>query len=274
MNDTSNRIGVCSWSLQASSPAELAKRVTRCGVRAVQLALGPIRTPAWGFDATVDALRSAEIEILSGMMETVGEDYSSLEAIQRTGGVRPDEHWEANRATATDDARLAKRLGLDLITFHAGFLPEAPGDERRKLIERLREVVDRFADEGVRAAFETGQETASTLASFLDELDRPEAGVNFDPANMILYDEGDPIEALRQLAPWVRQIHIKDAMRTRTPGEWGAEVAAGTGEVDWPAFFSIVREVPLSGDLVIEREAGDDREGDIRIARELIEAST
>ena len=51
-------------------------------------------------------------------------------------------------------------------------------------------------------------------------------GVNFDPANMILYDKGDPIAALRVVGPWIRSLHIKDARRTKVPGTWGEEVAA------------------------------------------------
>ena len=34
---------------------------------------------------------------------------------------------------------------------------------------------------------------------FLRILGRPNVGVNFDPANMILYDKGDPLDALRAL---------------------------------------------------------------------------
>jgi sugar phosphate isomerase/epimerase len=265
-----NRLGVCSWSLRPSSPLELAERVEETGLTAVQLALDPLRTGEWSPDATVDALAARDLVCLSGMMGTEGEDYSTLETIRRTGGVRPDDTWEANRAAASANARLARRLGLDLVSFHAGFLPEEPGPERTKLIGRLREVVDRFADEGVRAAFETGQETAVTLLAVLEELDRPSAGVNFDPANMLLYDRGDPIEALRVLAPRVHQVHVKDALRTQTPGTWGEEVRAGSGQVDWEAFFRLVRELPIEGDLVIEREAGEDRLGDVAHARDLV----
>ena len=157
------------------------------------------------------------------------------------------------------------------MSFHAGFLPEESGPERTKLIERLRAYIDVFAGHGVRIAFETGQETATTLAAVLDEIDRETVGVNFDPANMILYDKGDPIEALKLLAPRVFQIHIKDATRTQTPGTWGEEVVVGTGEVDWPAFFAVVRDKELAVDLMIEREAGDTRVADIQTARKLVE---
>ena len=106
----------------------------------------------------------------------------------------------------------------------------------------------------------------------LAELDRPDhAGVNFDPANMILYGMGDPVEALRALLPHVLQVHVKDATPTAEPGTWGAEVPAGTGAVDWPAFFAVLSGAGRPIDLMIEREAGGTRVADIATARELVQ---
>ena len=271
MSSKPRRLGVCSWSLQPRSPAELAERVRAAGLAALQLALDPLRTGAWERAETERTLCAAGLEVCSGMMGTVGEDYTTLETIRVTGGVRPDAHWEENRLAASANARLARELGLELVTFHAGFLPDEPGAERTKLVTRLRELVDRFAEHGVRVAFETGQERAETLLEFLEELARPEAGVNFDPANMLLYDMGEPVAALAALAPWVRQIHVKDARRTARKGMWGTEVPVGEGEVDWGRFFDVVAARRLAVDLLIEREAGGARIGDVARARERVE---
>ena len=43
---------------------------------------------------------------------------------------------------------------------------------------------------------ETGQETADGLLQFIADVGRDNLFVNFDPANMILYGTGEPIEAL------------------------------------------------------------------------------
>jgi L-ribulose-5-phosphate 3-epimerase len=265
-------LGVCSWSLQPATPQDLARRAFACGVSNLQLALGPLRDGAWNEREACSVLADAGLTLVSGMASMVGEDYSSLESIRESGGVRPDATWPANLEHALREAELAARLGMSLVTFHAGFLPETIGDpERARMLERLRRLVDVYADQGVRVAFETGQETAETLLGVLDELQRPDAGVNFDPANMILYDMGDPVTALRELAPRVAQIHVKDATRTTTPGEWGAEVPVGKGEVDWTAFFDVVRERELSCDLMIEREAGAQRVLDINTARQHVQ---
>jgi L-ribulose-5-phosphate 3-epimerase len=263
------RVGVCSWSLRPRSPRELGEALRAVGAGAVQLALGPL-CGAWSVDETLEALRAADVEPRSGMIGMRGEDYSTLASIRRTGGLRPDEHWQANLAHAREAAALAAQIGLPLVSFHAGFLEERSAAERAKLLARLGAVADVFAAEGVRVALETGQEHADTLLAVLDELDRPGVGVNFDPANMILYGMGDPIAALDRLAPHVLQIHVKDARAPAAPGTWGLEVPAGEGDVDWAAFFHLLRDRDLTCDLMVEREAGADRAADIRAALELV----
>jgi sugar phosphate isomerase/epimerase len=265
------RIGICSWSLQPADARDLAAKLSQTGASGVQLALDPLVAGEWPIDDCVKQLADAGITILSGMMRTKGEDYSTLDTIRRTGGVRADEHWEANLATAARCAALSRQLRIPLVSFHAGFLPPQKTDPLRSImLERLRQIVSVFAGAGVRTAFETGQETADTLLACLHELDRPGAGVTFDPANMILYDHGDPIEALRRLAPFVQQIHIKDAQRTARPGTWGNEVPVGQGDVSWPEFFETYHEKKIGCDLIIEREAGGRRLEEISAAVHLV----
>jgi len=264
---------VCSWSLRPVSPADLADAVRTCGLTAVQLALDPLRRGDWPIGATRDALAGAGVSIISGMMEMAGEDYGSLESIRKTGGVRPDATWQANLAAATGNAAVAEELGLALVSLHAGFLPHDPSDpERATMLDRIRAIATAFSTRGIQVALETGQESAETLLAVLEELGRDDVGVNFDPANMILYGMGDPVEAIHRLGPHVRQVHVKDAEPTKTPGTWGTEVPVGTGAVDWPAFLAAVDEVAPGVPLVIEREAGDERATDVRRAVRQIEA--
>ena len=237
----------------------------------MQLALVPVVEEAAVWGPAISMLRDEGIEVVSGMLATVGEDYSTLQSIAATGGVRPDATWPQTLSRAARVADAAGESGIPLVTFHAGFIPHAASDPSREvLVERLRTVVDLFAARRVEVAFETGQEEADTLLLALDDLRRPRAGVNFDPANMVLYGMGDPIAALRKLAPRVRQVHIKDARPSAARGEWGTEVVAGTGSVDWSAFFGAVDALDPPVDLVIEREAGESREADIRAAIELV----
>ena len=270
-----DHIGLCSWSVQPDSPESLVQALESAGITAVQLALTPCVQAPDRWAGVMESLRAAGVTVLSGMMEPVGEDYSTLEAIARTGGVRPDATWPANEAMASAIADFAAEHGISLVTLHAGFLPGSAGDpERAIVLDRLARCVDIHADRGVRVAFETGQETAETLLGVLHELDRPTLGVNFDPANMILYAKGDPIESFRALASHVMQVHVKDAVPTNEPGTWGTEVPVGTGAVDWAAFFEVLAGLPAATNAVIEREGGSQRIDDIRVAHALVRELT
>jgi len=269
----SERLAVCSWSLQPSSSSDLFQKLAATGVPRLQIALDPIRENPAGWQPFAQACAQQGVVCVSGMFGTVGEDYSTLESIRRTGGLVPDGTWEENWRHIQADLEIARQLGLQLITFHAGFLPHEESDPNFiKLADRVRRVAELFGASGIALGFETGQETAETLATFLQKLNYPNVGVNFDPANMILYDKGDPIAALRTLTPWLKQCHIKDARRTRVPGTWGDEVVAGTGEVDWPGFFEVLRQQGYGGSLCIEREAGTQRAEDIAAARRFIDS--
>ncbi len=267
-----HRLAVCSWSLQAATPQELIARLKETGVRRVQLALDPLREQPQIWGAAGQLLHEHGFTVISGMFGCVGEDYTTLETIRATGGIAPDHTWAENWENIQETAEIAAALGLRLATFHAGFLPHEESDPSfPKLTHRLNLIADVFAAKGMDVAFETGQERAPVLHEFLKKLGRANVGVNFDPANMILYDQGNPIDALRELSAWLKQIHIKDAVRTEVPGTWGQEVTAGTGQVPWKEFFTTLREVKFTGHCSIEREAGSNRVGDIRAARELVE---
>lgn len=267
------RIGVCSWSLEPEDLDALVERTSATGVTAIQLALNPVRLGVMGLEKTQRRLREAGISIASGMMAMEGEDYSTLESIRETGGVAPDATWAANRRAAGELAQIASELGIGLVTLHAGFLPDQPDHPRWEvMVARLRELAGRFGERGAQVALETGQESATTLSRVLDALARERVGVNFDPGNLILYGNGDPVPALQLLAPWVVQVHVKDALPSLTAGRWGTEVPVGRGAVDWAAFLGALRHCPQVTTLVIEREAGSNRVDDVIDARRFLES--
>jgi sugar phosphate isomerase/epimerase len=200
------------------------------------------------------------------MVATVGEDYSTLETIRKTGGIVPDRHWEANKRIVSAGAKLTQELGCRYMSLHAGFLDEHDRQAYAKFVERVVWMRDEAAKYGVTVIFESGQETAEDLARFMKAV--PGVGINFDPANMILYAKGEPIAALKKLFPWIVQVHVKDACKTKTPGTWGTEVPWGEGEVDAGKFVAELEKLGYKGNYVVEREAGDNRAGDIALAVE------
>ncbi|MCI0629257.1 MAG: sugar phosphate isomerase/epimerase [Phycisphaerales bacterium] len=268
----SSRIALASWSLRPAGPQQLLMRLRQLNLSAVQLALSPvIRQPQlWG--SAIEELRDGGVWIVSGMMAMVGEDSSTLESITRTGGLRPDQTWFANHTHAEQIARLACTAGIPLVTLNPGFIPQDRANpERAKLTDRLRTVAEVFAHYKVDVALETGQESADTLAQVLDDLAYPNVGVNFDPANMIRFRTGHPVQSLRRLAPYIRQVHIRDAVIISPTAEsCGQEVPAGEGAIDWDAFFQAALDLHPPVQFVIERESRPATDQDIAAAQKLI----
>lgn len=262
-------IGVCSWSLKPNSCADLIDSLNKLSINSVQLALDPIVHNQWDREKTLEQLAGAGISIRSGMITTIGEDYTTLESIRESGGLRPDEHWEANLTHATIAAQIARDMSIPLVTLHAGFIPEDDSELRNTMIERIAAVARRFDDQGIKLALETGQESAQNLSELLQHPLLASVAVNFDPANMILYSMGDPIDAMRTLSNRIAQVHMKDALPSDSLGQWGTEVQAGQGIVDWTSFFELLDSIDRPIDIMIEREAGYDRVADIHQAHEL-----
>ena len=214
-------------------------------------------------------VKRGEWKIMGTMVATVGEDYSTLESIKATGGIVPDANWEANKSIVSSGAKLSKELGAKYMSLHAGFLDENDKAAYNKYVERVKWMRDECAKYGIQLILESGQETAEELARFLKDV--PGVGINFDPANMILYGKGNPIKALKTLMPWIVQVHIKDALFTKKPGTWGAEVPWGDGEVGGKFFLAELKKLGYNGNYVIEREGGADRAKDIKLAIERLE---
>lgn len=251
-------LGVCSWSLQVKSVAELRRLLDRLGVNLTQIACGDPHHASWDEEDAMPAAALASGIVMSGaMLGFPGEDYTSPQTIEKTGGFGdPSLRSERLERLRWGVARTLE-LGLDSITLHAGFLPNIDSPKRSGLLDTLAQAGQIAAEKGVMLAFETGQETAELLKRTLEDLNAPNFKVNFDPANMLLYDMGDPIRAVELLGDAIQSVHLKDAKRPKTPGTWGEEVPLGKGEVDIKAFVKALKRVGFTGPLVVEREVGD-----------------
>jgi L-ribulose-5-phosphate 3-epimerase len=260
-----HEIGVCNWSLQAKEPAELIQKINELGLSHVQLAMG--KSDDEQLRAAVGQIRAAGIQITAGMIGFAGEDYSTISIIRKTGGYLPDEFWPARKLESERVSRLGKELGIRKISTHIGFVPPSGDPQYKVIIDRVGQIADAFARDGVELLMESGQEQAPELLQFLNDLSRRNVCVNFDPANMILYGAGDPIDAIQTLGRHIGHVHIKDATLSTQPAvTWGAEVPFGTGGVPYSAFVAALAEVNYTGPLVIEREAGQSRMADVRTA--------
>ncbi len=251
-------IGACSWSLQVKSIPELKRLLTRLGIDVVQIACGDPHHADWQEGERLpETARAAGFRLTGAMLGFPGEDYTTPQTIQKTGGfgnpaTRTERQerfqWALNRTRA---------LGLNDLMLHAGFIPEPKDPDRKPFLNTLAKLSDLAKAKAVTVAFETGQETADLLRLTLDELKCPNLKVNFDPANMLLYDKGDPLRAVEILGPDIRSVHVKDANRPTTPGNWGDEVPLGKGQVNIRQFVKTLQKVGYCGPLCIEREVGN-----------------
>ena len=266
------RIGVCSWSWHKPMSG-VAEEMAAAGVKGIHLALGPFISPDGRHggaesEQTLEFVRqkvkSGEWRLMSTMIGMKGEDYSTLDTIRETGGIVPDGTWETNKRIVTRGARLTQELGCRYMSTHAGFLDESNPRALAKFVERVTWMRDECRKYGVELILESGQETAEDLVRFMTKV--PGVGINFDPANMVLYAKGRPKEALKLLSQWIRQVHVKDAVTTKVPGTWGEEVPWGEGEVGGKAFLAELEALGYTGNYVVEREAGASRVHDIRKA--------
>jgi sugar phosphate isomerase/epimerase len=253
--------------------SDLASKLKSAGLAHTQMAAAPLLAmdEARRHDE-LGALRGAGISITAGMISFPGEDYSTIAMIRKTGGYVPDDHWPARRDFTLRAGELMREIGVPLLSTHVGFIPTSSAPEYETITERLRELAEKLGAMNVTLLMETGQETASELLQFLNDLARKNVQVNFDPANMILYGAGDPIDAVRILGRHIRHVHVKDAILSDQPRmKWGSEVPFGTGQVRPRRFLDALEAVGYTGPLVIEREAGDDRLRDIRVAIEALQ---
>ncbi len=170
-------------------------------------------------------------------------------------------------------AEFASWLGVKDMVTHVGFIPENPNDpEYRNLISSLRYLVQHCRRQGVNFLFETGQETPVTVLRAIEDIGLDNIGINLDPANLILYGKGNPVDALDVFGRYVRGVHAKDGLYPTTGRTLGHEVALGQGKVDFPRLLAGLKEHGYQGALTIEREiSGPEQERDIRMAREMLE---
>jgi sugar phosphate isomerase/epimerase len=240
-------------------PAETLAELTGLGVRCGQLGLpGDLDlscAPAWKA-----ALATADFTVYTAIAAFEGESYADIPTVQRTVGFIPPATRAEREARMLAVSDFAAAIGAPGIATHIGFVPEDPGHPDYVAVrEMVRRICDHAATHNQTFALETGQEPAEVLLAFIHDVNRANLGINFDPANMILYGTGDPIEALGLLAPHVLSVHAKDGNwpPKDQPDALGEEQPLGAGAVGIERFLAALKHAGYTGPIAIEREASD-----------------
>ena len=231
---------VCCWNKDLCS-LELARKVKQtaaeCGVRLTAFWGGYSGPAAWNFTRGPVTL-----------------------------GIVPPTYRQMRIEQLCRWADFAAEAGAPAIITHFGFLPENMTDpEFEPVAVAIDEIASYCKRLGLGFWFETGQETPVTLLRFIEEVGLDNLGINLDPANLILYGKGNPIDALHVFGKYVRAIHAKDGCPPTTGTALGPEVKVGTGFVRYPEFIPKLLACGFEGDLTIEREiSGEQQKKDIR----------
>lgn len=191
----------------------------------------------------------------------------------KTLGVVPREHRAYRVEELMRGSDFAAKLGATQMATHVGFIPEVPDTEDyRELVLALRQVATRCRENGQYFMFETGQETPVTLLRTIEEIGLDNLGINLDPANLILYGKANPIDALRIIGKYVRDVHAKDGTYPTDGKHLGRETVVGEGHVNYPAFITALKDIGYDGALTIEREiSGEEQIRDILLTKTYLE---
>jgi len=241
-----------------------AERDTLEDVRALGVRCGQLCIPG-GMQLTDEAVRAwkSEIVLVTVFAAYTGEDYADIPTVARTVGFVPPETRAERERRTLEISDFAAKLGVASIACHIGCVPEdASHPDYIAVRDLVRRVCDHAARHGQTFALETGQEPARVLLAFMEDVNRPNLRINFDPANMILYGSGDPIEALRLLGPRVVSVHCKDGdwPPQGVPGALGRERPLGEGSVGIARYLKTLAEIGYCGPLNVERETDNQQE--------------
>lgn len=169
-------------------------------------------------------------------------------------GLTPPQPRAGRIVSACRQMLWAGKYHIKLITCHVGKMPASDGNEYEQLIDDLRQLA-RFANENdQRFLFETGPESAAELQKTFDDIGMDNVGVNFDPANLLIYNQDDPADFLKLLADRVAVVHCKDARRPEKAGEMGKETPLSKGDTRFAALMAQLVGGGFRGPLIIERE--------------------
>lgn len=265
-------IGVIS-SL-GSDPGMALRTVRDLGLSHAQISY----SPAWNTPDGIEQVRAASQE--TGIALTTlfcgfeGERYDDIATVLATVGLVPPATRESRLRDIERISKCAQALEIKRVAAHIGFIPEESGHEHYSaLVQAVRGVCQSLHLRGQAFSLETGQETAQTLKRFIEEVGATNLRVNFDPANMILYANDEPIAATQVLGPWIDGVHCKDGFPPTEPGHFGREVPFGEGAVDVPRWLRALLGTGFRGPLTIEREIhGEEQRQGILHARLLLES--
>ncbi len=258
--------------LREGDPQAAVDKVKSLGLPSCQLGWPP-NTPLEVGQALQAAAQAAGVTVTTLWASLPGPAVWNFTEGPSTIGLVPDE-WRPERVKALQAAAvMAGKIGIQSITTHCGFIPSWPGDRQyQETVAALKDVLAACTDSGVQFWYETGQETPITLLRTIQDVGYENQGINLDPANLLMYGNGNPVDALDVFGTWVRGVHAKDGEYPTGGEKLGVEKPMGEGRVNFPVLVPKLKSMGYCGALTIEREiSGDKQVEDIQRAMAILE---
>ena len=271
---TDLEIGVMFWA--GRDPGETLRELKAIGARCGQIGIPGDFALDGAAAKWKAALQAEDFPVVTAFCAYNGESYADIPTVQGTVGFIPRQTRDEREKRTCAVSDFAREVAIPSIATHIGFVPEDDTNLDYLAVRGMvRRVCDYAAKNKQTFALETGQESADTLLRFFIDVNRENLRINFDPANMILYGTGDPIDALGTLALHVVSVHCKDGdwPPKGVPGALGEEKPLGQGAVGMERFVRKLKAIDFKGPLNIEREIPDaaQRLRDIAMGVKLLE---
>lgn len=234
--------------------------------------LAPTAEAAKASDAFFELLRKYNISVPTMFLSYPNQNWAN----PREGiGIVPVATRTERMLISCRLMEWCKRYNIPSVSCHVGFVPEEKNDFYERFILDMQQLARFAAALGQEFLFETGTETAEHLKMILDDINEPNVGINFDPANMLIYNNGDPAGVVDLLGDKIKVIHCKDANPPVDASPMGKETVLGEGSTNFTALLKRLVSGGFNGPLIIEREIlpGPEQEKDIKEAVALIKST-
>ena len=258
---------------------EAVTRLARLGYEGVEIMADvPHAWPAFLLEEQKQALRDAITEnhlaisnVNSFMMHAINDPRQRY---WHPSWIEPDRHYRQIRMDHTCRAlTLARELGAPCITTEPGG-PVAAGESWSAaltlFIEMLKPVAEHAEKEGVLLLVEPEPglliETADQFLEFMQHIDSPAVGLNFDIGHAYCVGD-DPAATIPRMARYIRHFHLEDIAATRVH----QHLVPGEGAIDFTAAFRAIQEIGYDGWVTIELYPyADDPDTAARLALERV----
>lgn len=219
-------------------------------------------------DAVREAAADAGVEISALWCGYSGERKWNFTEGPTTLGIVPPKYRRQRTKELIRGCAFAERLGVKDIVSHFGFIPVDPASSLyRGTLAAIKQIGREAKRRGLHVLFETGQETPVTLMRVIADSGLDNFGINLDPANLILYGMGNPLDAAEMFGSLVRGVHGKDGLYPTDPHKLGREMPLMQGKVNFPELLKILHANGYNGSITIEREiSGEQQLADIKMA--------